>query len=233
MSCLEDASVGLVMLVAACGGRPVPTHPVGLSAEEHRRAAAEEERVADTEDATPGAVGVRVGFPVVPNINADSSELGQVEIPATEGVEVAPSESEQGKQLRRHAAGHQRAAAELEAFTDAQCEGVGVAERQKSPLHQRIARVANVNKGVRLVLAAGVDADALLAAARCHHAFARERGHQGGDDCPLFVPDIDIVLEPRGAALRLTSANPGYARALQARAAHLLERDHPDEHPAP
>lgn len=211
----------LTMLVTACSGS-VRSHPESMSADEHRKVADAEEREAREEAARGSTSSVGIGLPVVPNINADSQDLGRIENAGAASLDVGPSPSDRAATLRRHAQEHRRAAAELEAFTDAACDGVGASARKTSPLHRRVARVTTIDKGVRLLLKPNVDADELLAAARCHQAFARERGYEGGHVCPLYVPDIQVVLEPGGKALRVTSAKPGYAKVIRSRARHLV-----------
>ncbi len=210
-------------VASGCAPAP-PAHPEQMSAADHRRAAAEEEQKALTEEGkAPTTTAISVGLPVVANINADATELGEIQNQGSGQVEVASGSSKEARALRRHAQGHLRAAAELEQFTDSKCEDVPKSARTGSPLADKLSAVEDVDKGVRLVLKPGVDAPKLLAALRCHRAFARERNYEGGDECPLYLPKLILLLEPGNKAVRMTTTESSYVSALRSRSRHFLK----------
>jgi hypothetical protein len=123
--------------------------------------------------------------------------------------------------LAAHAREHEAAAAELEAFEDAECGGFSIGVRAACPVLGPIASVEDLADGVRLHLAEGAPVLAVAAHMRCHFAYARARGFERVADCPLYVKGIEIRPTSDGRAIDLTSADDAAVRELRRRAHEL------------
>lgn len=215
----------LLMGAWGCASTAHRTQPNDMSAQNHRRAAgAHQQRAGDHQgqfDAKAREESpVGFGFPVVANIN--STDLGESREPAS-GFHnpTAPHEGE-AQAEREHASEHLRAASALEAFTDARCHDVSTEARETSPLIGAVSELQDLPTGVRLLLSPGVAAEPLLQAVRCHQAFARERHFEGAAHCPLYLSSVDVVLEPAGDALRITTKDDSALDDLRTRSRHMV-----------
>jgi hypothetical protein len=213
-----------------CTGVHSGARPDDASAREHRRRAAEHERQAGAHRSqfdpdARGSAQLQIGFPVVPHINSDSVDLGQVQQRGDADYNPTGGHLDEARADHEHASEHFRAAAELEAFTNAACNGVRPKAREASPLIGKVIGIQSVPKGVRLLLAPGMTASLLMSAIRCHQAFAREHHFEGAPNCPLYLRHVDAVFEPDGNAVRLVTIGDDAIQRLRARSRHLVAAD--------
>ncbi len=108
---------------------------------------------------------------------------------------------------------HEKAAAELAQFEEAECQGISPAERQSCPtlLSDVVTPLANgicIHVGQKR--AAGV-----LAYLRCHLAFARAHGYGGASLCAFAIPDVTAQATADYKGVELTSQNPQAVKILQ------------------
>jgi hypothetical protein len=189
----------MLMATGGCGATHPGTGPDDMSAEEHRHRAREHEGRADGHEGQyAGAASRRlptsVGLAVVPRIDADSVEVGQIQ----------PHD----------------AASSNPSSASSRCSAK---ERESSPLSGQVVEVQPIPQGVRLVLALMASAERMMPAIRYHQAFARERHFEGAPHCPLFVSNVDAVPEPDGRAIRLlTSGGEAAVKHLRARSRQLV-----------
>jgi hypothetical protein len=119
---------------------------------------------------------------------------------------------------------HEAAAVALESFTDAECAEFPSATRKVCPLLTVVVQEQDIAGGVRLFLADGTLPSAVLDHMRCHHAFAREKGYSGMPECPLYLKDVDMSLDPDGKTVLITSRDAATAVEIRQRArAHLAQ----------
>lgn len=166
-------------LLAACGGSQ-GTHPDDMSAEEHRQAAAEEDSEAAAHESEYD-----------PNRAAQTTAqadmvFGLGDYNPTAGHLAIASEHEE------LAAEHRAAAAALETFEEEQCARFPPESRAACPLLGQVESIEDVDGGVRLSLAEGVNEPAMVEHLRCHLAFARAQGREGMDHCPLYVSGAQV-----------------------------------------
>lgn len=128
---------------------------------------------------------------------------------------------DQGAAHRDHASAHRQAARELERFEQSECAKFPPKTRAASPLIGQVASATNIEEGVRLTVAKGVNRDAMLAHMRCHAAYAATLGFKGMDTSPLFIQGVSI--EAAGDdAITLMAQDPTSIAELQKRtAAHV------------
>lgn len=194
-------------MFVACGGSQ-GTHPDDMSAEEHRAAAARED-----------AQGEGHGSEYDPNSRqpvgaqtAGQSDLffGLADYNPTEGHLA---------QAQRHqdlAADHRAAAAALESFEEQECARFPPETRASCPLLGQVASVEDIDGGIRIGLSEGANAAAVADHMRCHLAYARTRGREGMDHCPLYVEGASVETEG-GITLR-TDAGDAAVSELRRRA---------------
>ena len=104
----------------------------------------------------------------------------------------------------RHAQAHEKAAAELERFEEAECRDIPAETRAACPLLHDVVDIVDVYGGARVMFAPGVSVPEVVTHIRCHLAFARARAFADADDCPLYVRGVQVA--PSGAhALTLTA----------------------------
>lgn len=104
------------------------------------------------------------------------------------------------------AAQHRAAAAALRDFEHEACARFPDTTRASCPLLNQLVTVEDVPGGVRLGFSTDVNLDAVFHHIRCHIAFARVRGRDGMDGCPMYVEgarveqsDAEILLVTDGA----------------------------------
>ncbi|MBI5548444.1 MAG: hypothetical protein HY901_31565 [Deltaproteobacteria bacterium] len=196
------------------------TRPDDMSAEAHRKAAAEEQQVAaeHARKYDPSATATKVSGPV-----AGGRAGGHLDYPdRTRTYNPTAGHRSDAQKHREHAAQHQAAGKELERFEEAECQGFDPATRAVCPLLGQVASLEDVSGGVRLRLAEGVPAEAALAHIRCHLAFARTRAFSGMDDCPLYLKGLQAAPSTDGSAIDLTSDESATVELLRNRSrAHV------------
>jgi hypothetical protein len=191
-------------LFAGCGASEVRVEE--LSAARHEREAASEERQAlEHEGRYDPAARRSVG-------GARSGE-------AYFGVDVYnPTEGElrAAQQHREHAHAHRDAAEQLRAFEERECAHFPSETRVACPLLAgAVIRVEDVDGGVMLIFADGVDPTPVLDHIRCHLAYAASRGRDALAECALYV---------EGAVLEVTSDGATLTTDAQAHVAELRRR---------
>jgi hypothetical protein len=202
----------MAALLAACGGSQ-GTNPDDMSAEEHRRAAATEEEEAAEHEA---------------EYDPDArSTMGTANAPTSESfygpdlynpTEVHLAEAQRHEDLAEE---HRAAAEALEAYEEQECARFPPATRAACPLLGQLESVEDVEGGVRLRFAEGVPLDAVADHMRCHVAYARTRGREGMEHCPLYVEGAAVGTDD-GAVTLTTDAGEEAVAELRARArAHL------------
>jgi hypothetical protein len=118
----------------------------------------------------------------------------------------------------RHAEQHERAAAALERFEDAQCGALPADTRAACPLLLEVVQIVNVPGGVRIVFTREVPLDAIVARMQCHLAYARTRGYDTADDCPLYVRGVRIERIPGLPAIDILARDPATIEQIRSRA---------------
>jgi hypothetical protein len=206
-------------LLAAVGCAHHEVRADDMSAEAHRRAAADERARADDEAA-------RYDPTVTAAPPASLGREGPVLFPLAVYAPFNPTLRHiyRADEMAAHAAQHERAAAELEAFEDQECGAFPPTTRAACPVLGPV-RVEDLPDGVRLHLPATMPVDATLAHMRCHLAYARTRGFAPTATCPLYLRGTQIRRAPEGDAVDLVSDEPRTARLLQ-RLARGSDRDH-------
>lgn len=206
---LAPALLGAMTLIG-CGGAPGTT-PDDMSAAEHRQAAEEHDREAehhasqyDPEAATQQQSDIADFIVDVYNPTAAHESA------AAHHADVASQ--------------HRRAAATLEAFEESECGSFPASTRRLCPLLGQLAGVENVENGVRFEFRDDVNTDAVHAHIACHVAFARARGREGMDHCPMYVEGARAVRDDAGRTMLVTDT-PAAIESLQRRAAAHLDPD--------
>jgi hypothetical protein len=164
-----------------------------MSAEDHRREAAEHDARAGAHEAQYEPERQQVGL-------VEGSGDG----PYRYGASVYnPTESHlrRGAEHRGHAEDHRAAAASLERFEEAECADFPPDTRVTCPLLASLKAIVPTEEGARLVLAPGVNAEAVADHIGCHLAHAATHGFEGMDHCPLYLRGI--ALERGDGALEL------------------------------
>lgn len=111
--------------------------------------------------------------------------------PHPEAVKQAGSpELYAAEQYARHAHEHERAAAELERFEEAECAGIPSATRAACPLLHDVLEIIDVPGGVRIEFADRVPVERVVGQIRCHLAYARTRAFAEVEDCPLYTRGV-------------------------------------------
>jgi hypothetical protein len=121
------------------------------------------------------------------------------------------------RQLREHARQHERAATALEQFENAECRNFPASTRAACPLLGMVARIENIEGGVRVEFERATRVDAVLAHMRCHLAFAAVRGFPSDASCPLYAKGVEIRAGSARTAVEIVSDDPTVAREIQVR----------------
>lgn len=216
---------GLVLAFGCSCFRP-GTRPDDMSAEEHRREAEEHSRwEAEHRRAYDPEARVRIGA---------SPEYGPYSQRARFGYrysdlywdvrEYNPTEAHRdraerhGKLAREHA----RAARTLEDFEEFECQAFPRETRAVCPLEAQVESIEDVFSGVRVHLAEGTNVNAAVTHMRCHQAFARARGREGMDTCPLYMPGVWVERFGTSSEVDLLALDPDDVGRLRQRTrAHL------------
>jgi hypothetical protein len=175
-----------VLGLSGCGGTQDE-----LTAEEHRRLAAEHETQADSEDAQYDPEAER-------RRTRARMDYGLDVYNPTEHHRAAAAEH------REHAAEHLAAAQELEAFEMEECASFPPETRGLCPLTGQVeGRCERVDDGVVVRFRSDVNVEAALDHVRCHIAFARVHG-PGVEHCTLYIPGLRVEAGADGRSARFT-----------------------------
>lgn len=206
---LVGFALAAVFPLGCGGGRG--TEPDDMSARDHRRAAAGDEAEADSHEA---------------EYDPDARSTGSAAAQSRDivyGLDAYdPSEPHLAAAQRLHdlAAEHQAAAASLEAFEAEECARFPAATRVVCPLLGQLSGVDDIDGGVRLRFAEGVNLEAVADHLRCHVAFARTRGREGMSHCPMYVEGARVGAD--GGVTLTTGAGTEAVAELRRRArAHV------------
>ncbi len=93
-----------------------------------------------------------------------------------------------------HARQHAETARRLETLAAVECLGLPAESGKLCPFIGAVARVENLDNGVRVFLVEGMPVDKVASHMRCHHALAKARGLTNGEmgSCPLYLDKIRI-----------------------------------------
>jgi hypothetical protein len=197
---------------AACAAREPNVKPNDMSAAEHRAEAQHQRELAqESRDRyQPGA-----GRPV-PLAPPGQPEPGGVVFPLSV---YNPTEGylREADKHREHARQHEKAAAALEKFEEGECREFPERTRAACPLLAPVAKIDDVDRGVRVTFAPGTRVDAVAAHMRCHYAYARAHGFDARVSCPLYMPGIEIA-QTGPSAVEIKTHNQAQVGDLRARA---------------
>jgi len=132
----------------------------------------------------------------------------------------------QAERLAKTAAAHRKAAQHLEKAESRACKAIATTVRSACPLHGPVLSWEKIPNGVRFYMRKGVPLGAVGAHITCHVAFGRANGKATMPDCPLYVPSVAVIVDPKKRAVEVTtSAGSAAETELQRRAAtHALLR---------
>ena len=202
------------------------TRPDDMSAEAHRREAegharweAEHMRGYDPEarvrHGTPAPPGV-----VLPRPRYDYRDTDlYFEVREYNPTEVHRDRAKGHGKLARE---HEHAARVLEEFEEAQCQAFPKETRGVCPLVAQVESLENVFGGVRVRLMGGANVNAALTHMRCHQAFARARGREGMDSCPLYMAGVWLERVGSTRDVDLLALDPDEVGELRRRAREHL-----------
>ena len=201
--------VSAIGVALGCGQSNQAVKPTAMSAEANRQEAQKVSAAANRElnEANTPAVP--------PNLAANSGGNPQGYYYDTSVYNTKDQHLARARSLAEHARQHEAAAATLEKFEESECKQFPASTRAACPLLGPVTRITDVAGGVRVQLAGGARADAVLAHMRCHLAFAQARGFDTAASCPLYMRGIEIRggMEPR--TIEVLSSDPKVARKIQ------------------
>jgi len=201
------ALVALLLLKAACATSARSVPPEERGAEEHRREAERERQVARQLERE----AAQRPWENDPSYNPDRDRAM--------GHEPANDRMDEAERRRAHARAHAAAADSLERFESQECAGVDAPERASCPLLGPVSAIRDIRGGVRVELVPGTPVAGLVAAMRCHHAFARARGFSPeAASCPLYMPAIRIRRSVDGTAVEILGSTPASVDEVRKRA---------------
>lgn len=180
--------IPIAFAVSACSS--ADPKPDDMSAAAHR-AEAERERAEAHQDLARAAVHERSEYTIAPGTQAQRGPWTEPH-PEVEKRERSPA-LEAAVAHSRHALAHERAAAELDRFEEAECRDIPPETRAACPLLHDVQDIVDVRGGARIVFAAPVSVPGVIMRIRCHLAFARARAFADADDCPLYVRGVEVA----------------------------------------
>jgi hypothetical protein len=204
----------LMFAVAACAGPQPGVKPDDMSASDHRAAAQHERKLAqESADRYDPAAARSTALPP-PNNNPTGSDTNVVYPTAV----YNPTEGwlRDADKHREHARQHERAAATLERFEEAECREFPERTRAACPLLGPVTQIDDVSRGVRVTFAPAVRVDAVAAHMRCHYAYARSHAFDERVSCPMYMPGIGIR-QSGEHAVELTAPDAAHVDELRAR----------------
>jgi hypothetical protein len=188
-----------------CGNGRQAVKPDEMSADQHRQEAQRERRLAreerdqyrpEADRDTPGDKGDL--FPQ------------SVYNPTT-------SHFVQAQAHENHARQHEAAARYLQKFEEGECRKFPPSTRAACPLLGPVSALEDIPGGVRVRLASGTRADAVVAHMRCHYAYARARAFAENVSCPLYVRGIEIRQGHDPGSVEIVSPDADVQREIRAR----------------
>lgn len=210
------ADVLLLVAILFCTTCAAPLELTGradeASAQQHReRGRALEDRAEQQASLYDPAASVEspVSFSLamVPNINTPSPEISNIE--SANSVHYNPTADHivRAKHEQAEAAEQYRMAAELEATTNAACEGMSDDEREANPLVGKVVDVHAFTHGARIVLVPELATRHFMAVLACHQAWQRERHFEGATDDPTALPNVRASLHDHVLTLSTSDAD--------------------------
>ncbi len=203
--------VGSGLLLVACGATP-GSQPDDMSAAHHRQVAAEEDRKAAEHDShydpseqimtTPAGTDAQGNIIYAPGMYNP-----------TEGHRNLAADH------KKHAEDHRAAAEFLEKSEEQACKAFPPETRTACPLLGHLESVQDIDGGVRVRFAEGVNLEAATAHMGCHLAHARTQGYQGMDSCPLYIKGVGAKRVGDTRDVDLTVDDKASVGELRARAA--------------
>lgn len=185
MRLVANSFVAALILAApaGCANRQL-VRADDMSAEQHRREAAQEHAVAAREASRAGSADGGPGADPV-------------------GYDPGGEHRRAAEEAREHARQHAAAAQFLEQFEDEACAGVDRSGRAGCPLLGPLVQLVDVPGGVRATFVNRDRARTAVAQMRCHYAFARTRHFDETASCPLYMSGIEIrpALDPRSVEI--------------------------------
>jgi len=216
---------GLVLVLGCTWLRP-GTRPDDMSAEAHRREAEEHARwEAEHERGYDPEARVRYGAPAPPGVVLPRPRYGYRDTDLYFDVrEYNPTQvhRDRAKGHGKLAREHEHAARALEEFEEAECQAFPKETRAVCPLLAQVESLEDVFGGVRVRLVEGANVNAALTHMRCHQAFARARGREGMDSCPLYMPGVWVERVGSTREVDLLALDPDEIDGLRRRAREHL-----------
>ncbi len=186
-------SAGLVFALGCSWFRP-GTRPDDMSAEAHRQEAEEHARwESEHMRGYDPEARVRYGVPAPADVSLPRPRYVYRDTDFYfEAREYNPTQvhRDRAKGHGKLAREHTHAARVLEEFEEAACQAFPKETRATCPLVAQVESLEDVFGGVRARLAEGTNVNAAITHMRCHQAFARARGREGMDSCPLYMPGV-------------------------------------------
>lgn len=190
-----------------------------VEAEEHARSEAEHMHRYDPE------ARARYGRPAPPWLYAPGARYGYRgtdlywEVREYNPTEVHRDRAKLHEDLARE---HAAAARVLEQFEEAECHAFPKETRALCPLVAQVESLEDVSGGVRVRLTRDANVNAAITHMRCHQAFARARGREGMDTCPLYMPGVAVERVDAAREVDLLALDSNEVEELRRRArAHL------------
>ncbi|HVV48354.1 MAG TPA: hypothetical protein VHO06_01725 [Polyangia bacterium] len=205
-------TAALLGLTLGCGQNQAATRPDDTTAERDRQLAQTESAAADRE-----LHAARTPMPE-PNLAASGGNNPQGYYYDLNVYNARSEHLERARVLTEHARQHEATAAALEQFEEAECKQFPPETRPACPLLGPVVAITDIPAGVRVQLASGTRADAVLAHMRCHLAFARARGFGAASSCPLYVKGIDIRAGSTSGTIEIVSDDAKIVDEVRARA---------------
>jgi len=187
---IHRAGLALALLALGCGGPQDPADE-HLTAEEHEQQAAQEEAEAAEHEAAYDP-------------DARHPTAGGAQNPEFHGLDVynpTTGQLVEAEEHREHAQAHRAQAEALREFEDAECANFPPASRASCPLLLGLEEVVEIDGGMQLRFADGVDHSSVVDHVRCHIAFAAARGTAGISHCALYVPGVRVEIDGQDVSL--------------------------------
>ena len=208
----KAAALSLFGLVFGCGESNQAVRPNDTSAEAQRQQAQKESAASDRELRAANA-------PLPPpNMAFNGGGNPQGYYYDLNVYNARNGHLARAQELSEHARQHEAAAASLEKFEDAECKQFPPATRSACPFLGPVTQITDLPNGVRVQLASGARADAVLAHMRCHLAFAEARGFGAAASCPLYIKGIEIRAGNEPSSIEIVSRDAKVAEQVRMRA---------------
>lgn len=205
----------LALTLAGCATTS-GTRPADMSEAEHREHAERQEAHAERHEGRydPNARSVR----------PSSTHVGKASAMDWDDKTYNPTAPHlaHAAKFREHAEAHRAAANALASFEEAECKRFSPKTRVECPLLETVTRAEDLPGGVRVFLAEGVPAQAVADHIRCHHAFGLANKFADMPNCPSYVPQVQVNVDPDGKSVVLSGPDDSSAQEIRRRArAHV------------